>query len=109
MESTELRIRQSLDKEVHERTNYALTATVLPGEQVELEVSYQEQALEAELVSSMLALWQQVLQAMVQQPEQAVADLPLLTEAQQEVLLRQWNGTEQSSPQSLFPQLFAQQ
>src|SRR5437660_12911473 len=100
MESTELRIRQSLDKEVHEQTNYALTATVLPGEQVELEVGYQEQALEAELVSSMLALWQQVLEAIVQQPDQAVASLPLLTEDEQEVLRQEWNSTQQSYPQT---------
>src|SRR5437660_10795614 len=46
--------------EAQERTNYPLSAIVLPGEQVELKVSYQEQALEPELVSRMVELWQQV-------------------------------------------------
>src|SRR5437868_10798608 len=65
--------------EAQERTNYALSAIVLPGEQLELKLGYQEQALEAELISRMLDLWQQALQALVQQPDQPLATLPLLT------------------------------
>ena len=42
--------------EAQERTNYALSAIVLPGEQLELKLGYQEQALEAELISRMLDL-----------------------------------------------------
>src|SRR5207302_7858232 len=99
---------QSTDEEAQERTNYPLSAIVLPGEQLGLLLSYQEQALEAELVSRMLDLWQQVLQALVQQPDQPFAALPLVTETER-ALLERWNVTEQSYPEACFPQLFAQQ
>src|SRR5205807_4403212 len=96
--------------EAQERTNYPLSAIVLPGEQLELKVSYQEQALEAELVSSMLDLWQQVLQTLVQQPEQSLAALPLVSETERALLLDRWNATEQAYPQELcVHELFAQQ
>src|SRR5437660_4346724 len=77
--------------EAQERTNYPLSALVLPGEQLELKVSYQEQVLEPELVSRMVELWQQVLQTLVQQPEHSVVTLPLLTEAER-ALLDTWNA-----------------
>src|SRR2546430_2685480 len=96
--------------EAQERTNYPLSAIVLPGEQLELKVSYQEQALEPELVSRMVDLWQQVLQALVQQPDQRVAALPLLTKAEQDTLLVRWNATERAYPQDVCVQkLFEQQ
>src|SRR5437016_299659 len=82
--------------EAQERTNYPLSAIVLPGEQVELKVSYQEQVLEPELVSRMVDLWQQVLETLVQQPDQRVAALPLLTKAEQDTLLVRWNATERA-------------
>src|SRR3989440_10126331 len=83
--------------EAQERTNYPLSAIVLPGEQIELKVSYQEQALEPELVGRMMELWQQALQTLVQQPEQPVAALPLLTETER-ALLDGRNATAQSYP-----------
>src|SRR3989440_1652620 len=96
--------------EAQERTNYPLSAIVLPGEQVELLLSYQEQALEAELVSSMLDLWQQVLQTLVQQPEQSLAALPLVSETERILLLDRWNATEQVYPQEVcVHELFEQQ
>src|SRR2546429_1980057 len=95
--------------EAQERTNYPLSAIVLPGEQLELKLGYQEQTLEAELVSRMLDLWQQVLQALVQQPDQPLTTLPLLTETER-ALLERWNATGRSYPQErCVHELFEQQ
>src|SRR5438132_12368422 len=95
--------------EAQERTNYPLSAIVLPGEQVELKVSYQEQALEPELVSRMVELWQQVLQTLVQQPDQPLSTLPLLTGTER-ALLDTWNATERAYPQdACVHDLFEQQ
>src|SRR5436190_7228669 len=103
------RCGRSTDEEAQERTNYPLSAIVLPGEQLELKVSYQEQALEAELVSRMLDLWQQVLQTLVQQPQQPLAALPLVSETER-ALLDRWNATEQAYPQEVcVHELFEQQ
>src|SRR5437868_10096870 len=51
MQHSGLCIHRPLDEEGQQRTNYPLSALVLPGEQVKLRLSYQEQVIEAELVS----------------------------------------------------------
>src|SRR5256884_1099464 len=101
---------QSTDEEMPQRTNYPLSAVALPGEQIGLLLSYQEQALEAELVSRMLDLWQQVLETLVQQPEHPLAALPLVSETERALLLDRWNATEQAYPQDVcVHELFEQQ
>src|SRR2546423_4808518 len=109
VQHSDLRLR-FMDEEMPQRTNYPLSAVALPGEQIGLLLSYQEQALEAELVSRMLDLWQQVLQTLVQQPEQPLAALPLVSETERALLLDRWNATEQAYPQDVcVHELFAQQ
>src|SRR5256714_5785861 len=90
-----------MDEEMPQRTNYPLSAVALPGEQIGLLLSYQEQALEAELVSSMLDLWQQVLQTLVQQPEHPLAARALVSETERLLLLDRWNANEQAYPQDV--------
>src|SRR5437764_14266992 len=58
----------------------------------------------------MLDLWQQVLQTLVQQPEQLVGALPLVTEAERALLLDRWNATQRAYPQEMcVHELFEQQ
>src|SRR5205807_7887493 len=62
-----------------------------------------------ELIGSMLDLWQQVLQTLVQQPEHPVAALPLVTAAEH-ALLERWNATQRAYPQErCVHELFEQQ
>src|SRR5436309_6250926 len=58
----------------------------------------------------MVELWQQVLQTLVQQPEQLVGALPLVTETERALLLGRWNATERAYPQeACVHELFEQQ
>src|SRR5947209_15314979 len=68
-----LRVHRSGDEE---QTHYPLTAVVLPDEQLELSLSYQEQLIEQETAARMLGLWQEVLEVIGQQSAQQVTDLP---------------------------------
>src|SRR5436309_4421589 len=58
----------------------------------------------------MVELWQQVLQTLVQQPEQLVGALPLVTETERALLLDRWNATQRAYPQeACVHELFEQQ
>ncbi|MBV9689028.1 MAG: amino acid adenylation domain-containing protein, partial [Ktedonobacteraceae bacterium] len=93
-----------------EQTHYPLAAVVLPGEQLELSLTYQEQLIEQETVARMLELWQEVLEVIGQQAEQRLADLPLLAATEREQVLITWNATQQVDPQGVCVQeLFEQQ
>jgi amino acid adenylation domain-containing protein/non-ribosomal peptide synthase protein (TIGR01720 family) len=103
----QLRVQRSEDEE---QTHYPLAAVVLPGEQLELLLSYQEQLLTQETIAGMLGLWQEVLGVIGQQLEQQVTSLPLLAASEREQMLTVWNASEQVPPRSACAhELFAQQ
>ncbi|MBV8695972.1 MAG: amino acid adenylation domain-containing protein, partial [Ktedonobacteraceae bacterium] len=93
-----------------EQTHYPLAAVVLPGEQLELSLSYQEQLMEQETVARMLRLWQEVLEVIGQRVEQKVTDLPLLTAHEREQMLIAWQAIQKVDIQEKCVQeLFEQQ
>src|SRR5581483_7937557 len=61
-------------------------------------VEYNVDLFEASTMARLLEHWQGLLQAMVTHPEQGVLDLPLLTEAERQLLLGQWNATARQEP-----------
>jgi len=71
---------------------------------------YNTDLFEAATITGMLGHWQQLLEGIVASPQARLSDLPLLTEAEQYQLLKQWNDTEADYPQDLcIHQLFEAQ
>src|SRR2546421_10704551 len=90
---------------------FDLTLEVAESEQgIEAVLEYNTDLFEPATVKRMLAHWQQALQALVQQPDQRVADVSLLTEAERALLLDTWNTTQRAYPQEVcVHELFEQQ
>src|SRR2546421_2757870 len=89
---------------------FDLTLGVAESEQgIEAVLEYNTDLFEPATVKRMLMHWQQALQALVQQPDQRVADVSLLTETER-ALLERWNATERTYPQErCVHELFEQQ
>ncbi|HJT58683.1 MAG TPA: amino acid adenylation domain-containing protein, partial [Ktedonobacteraceae bacterium] len=69
-------------------------------------LEYNTDLFEADTISRLLGHWQMLLAAIVAQPEQRFAALPLLTSHEQYQLLHAWNDTARSFPDELcLPQL----
>ena len=62
-----------------ERTNYALTLAVKPGENLELALGYPRSRLSAAAAAGVLGSLRTLLDAMLTRPEARLAELPLLT------------------------------
>jgi len=85
-----------------EKTNYALTLTVVPGEELALKIGYNSNRFEdaaipfgiASLHARMLGHLQTLLEGMTANPERKLSELPLLSAAEGQQLLVQWNDTE---------------
>ncbi|NJR56670.1 MAG: amino acid adenylation domain-containing protein, partial [Acaryochloris sp. CRU_2_0] len=93
-----------------EYTNYPLNFVVIPGECLSLEISYNSDLFEADAISRMAAHFEILLTAMVADETQSVATLPLLTVAEQQQLLVEWNDTAVDYPQEqCIHQLFEAQ
>ncbi|MFB2837167.1 amino acid adenylation domain-containing protein, partial [Floridanema evergladense] len=93
-----------------EHTNYPLTILVGPSEQLFLKVSYDTNRFDNDTISRMLGHFVTLLEAIVANPETPISHLPMLTAAEQQQILTEWNNTQTDFPidQSLH-QLFEEQ
>ncbi|MBW4537463.1 MAG: amino acid adenylation domain-containing protein [Pleurocapsa minor HA4230-MV1] len=93
-------------------TNYPLTVTVIPGEELAIAIAYQTNCFDRATVSRMLGHLQTLLEGMVINPQTKLVDLPLLTATEQSQLLS-FNQTSttiaENKLQQCIPQLFEAQ
>ncbi|AOY84552.2 non-ribosomal peptide synthetase [Moorena producens JHB] len=71
---------------------------------------YNTELFKSDSIRRMLGNWQTLLQGMIANPEQSISTLPLLTEAERQQLLVEWNDTSADYPQDkCIHQLFEEQ
>ena len=93
-----------------ERTNYPLTVVALPGREFSLRMSYDSGYFEADTMVRMAGHLQTLLEGIAANPQQQVKALPLLTAAEREQLLVEWNQSEVAYPDDkCFHQWFEEQ
>jgi len=73
-------------------------------------IEYATDLFDASTIERMAGHWRVLLEAIVADPEQRIAQLPLLTEAERQQVLGQWNATAAAYPQDqCLHQLFEAQ
>jgi amino acid adenylation domain-containing protein len=77
----------------HERTHYPLAVTVVPGTELEIKISFDAHRFDPETIERMLGHLRTVLEAFAADPERRLADVPLMTQSEQEQVLGRWNGS----------------
>jgi amino acid adenylation domain-containing protein len=94
-----------------ETAHFDLTLQILDTEQgLTAAFVYNTDLFEAATITRMLGHFQNLLEAMVADPEKRLADLPLLTEPERQQLLVEWNDTKTDNPQdACIHQLFEAQ
>jgi amino acid adenylation domain-containing protein/non-ribosomal peptide synthase protein (TIGR01720 family) len=91
-------------------TNYPLTVTIGVFPNFYLNILYDCDRFNDATITRMLGHLQTILVNIIANPEQRLADLPLLTEAELHQLLKEWNNTSQEYPlDKCIHQLFAEQ
>jgi amino acid adenylation domain-containing protein len=98
----------------HERfmssTHYPLTVVAVPGPELRLRIKYQCDCFDTAAITRMLGHLRTLLEGMVANPVQRLAELPMLTAAEQHQLLVEWNNTSAPYPQDMcIHQLFEAQ
>ncbi|MCC5616018.1 amino acid adenylation domain-containing protein [Nostoc sp. CHAB 5836] len=92
-----------------EKTNYPITLTVIPGEELLLKITCDDSVgvarrrhrFDTDTITRMLGHLQTLLEGMVTKTEQRLGELSLLTETERHQLIVEWNGTEVEYPQQL--------
>jgi len=80
--------------QVFERTNYPISLYVFPGTELTLRMIFDIRRFEASTAERMLGHLQTLLGAMARGAEQRLADLSMMTDAEQARLLRQWDDPD---------------
>jgi hypothetical protein len=86
------------DLQTVEQTNYPLTLAVAPSSELLLQISYDGRRFTAATITRLLGHLGVLLAALAAAPDARLADLPLLTAAEQEQLLVGWNATAAPYP-----------
>ncbi|NJR39161.1 MAG: AMP-binding protein [Leptolyngbyaceae cyanobacterium CSU_1_4] len=93
-----------------EQTNYPLTLYVVADENVTLRILYDSDRFTSSSMSRMLGHLQILLTGIIENPDQRISELTLLTPVEQQQLLIDWNDTDDRSiPPLCFHQRFEQQ
>jgi aspartate racemase len=94
-----------------ETAHFDLTLVVVDADQgLTASFVYNTDLFEAATIARMLGHFQILLEAMVADPEQRLSDFPLLTDAERQQLLVEWNDTKSDYPRDLcIHQLFEAQ
>ncbi len=99
--------KQSVSLDLHtasgiDQTNYPLTLCVAERtDGLSASLLYNADLFEEATIIRALGHFQTLLEGMATDPEQSLAKLPLLTEAEQHQLLIEWNNTRTDYPQGL--------
>jgi surfactin family lipopeptide synthetase C len=80
------------------RTNYPLTVVATPGQELALLLSYDRRVVNSAMADQMLTHLEVILTGMPINPDQCLADLPLLSAAEQQQMLIDWNATAAPYP-----------
>ncbi len=90
-------------------TDYPLTITVVPDENVSLIFSYDRQRVDDRTVGRMIEHWDLLLDGMVSRPSSRLAELSLVSAGDRQRLLIDWNTTRRSHPSRCLHELFEEQ
>ncbi len=96
--------------QVSQQTNYPLTLIALPGEQLQVRISYDTNRFDDGTITRLLGHFQTLLEGMVANPEARVSQLPLLTESEKNQLLIDGHNPQVDYPVTkCLHQLFEEQ
>ncbi len=91
-------------------SKFDLTLSLAPeGDGLQGRLNYNCELFEPATIHRMIAHYQQVLEGIAGQPDQSIAGVPLLTQAEREQLLVEWNRTAVEYPKATLVELFEQQ
>ena len=89
---------QVLSNHYVSRMNYPLSVVLAPEETLEIKINYDLRRFDVEVISRMLVHLKTLIEGIVANAEQLVRDVPLLSEDERRLMLREWNATARAYP-----------
>ncbi|GBF80267.1 non-ribosomal peptide synthetase [Aphanothece sacrum] len=80
------------------QTNYPLVVRAIPFSEMALMINYEENSFDATTIDRMLCHLQTLLEEIVINPDRCHKDVSILTKAERQMILNEWNNTLSLSP-----------
>src|SRR6476660_7842587 len=93
----------------HDATHYSLSLVAAPGERLELRLDYRPDLFERASVAALAERLIRLLEAAVGEPDRALGSLDILSAADRDTIMREWNDTARAIACATLPDLFAAQ
>ncbi|MFE0172959.1 amino acid adenylation domain-containing protein [Streptomyces sp. NPDC059002] len=93
----------------HDATHYPLSLAVVPGRNLLLRLDHRQDVFDRETVEGVAARLERLLRAVVADPDAPVGALELLSEAERQWALVEWNDTARELPVLTVAELFEAQ
>ena len=100
---------QIADMRFHEQTEYPLTVVVAPGKKLTLRLGYDSSRFSRSAIERMAGHLQELLNSILDNPQQLIAGLRLLTADEERQMLYEWNETGRAYGSESLTQLFEAQ
>ncbi|SDK20969.1 non-ribosomal peptide synthetase, partial [Pseudomonas indica] len=98
------------DMEHSVHTHYGLTVVVMPGERLAVRISYDRRRFARDSIERLLGHLRQIVVGILAEPDASLASLQMLSEQERQLLLVDWNRTQQPFPlDRTYASLFAEQ
>ncbi len=92
------------------QTNYPLTVVAIPGNELVVKINYHQDRFDADTIDRMAGHFLTLLEGIAANPHCTTGELPILTQAEQHLLLVEWNATSAAHPINYcIHQLFEEQ
>ncbi|MGO4964300.1 MULTISPECIES: bacitracin non-ribosomal peptide synthetase BacC [Bacillus] len=98
-------------EEIHaeEQTNYGFNIVAVPGERLVIKLTYDGNIYHDHIIAGIKGHLQQVMEQVVQNEDQSLNDITVLSEAERNRLLYEWNDTRAEYPNQTIHRLFEEQ
>ncbi len=104
------RLEMISDRGIGSITDYPLTVLVMPGTQLTVQIVFDRQRFAPETIARMLGHLATLMEGLATHPEWRLDQLPLLTAAERQQILVEWNRTEvEYERDRCLPELIAAQ
>ncbi|MCZ4123117.1 non-ribosomal peptide synthetase [Streptomyces sp. H39-S7] len=90
----------------HDATHYPLSLIAYPGERMHLRFGYRPDLLDGKAVETLIARLTRIFEAVAADPEQLISQVDVLSPAERDRVLVEWNDTAHPVPSATLPELF---
>ncbi|MCA1681918.1 MAG: condensation domain-containing protein, partial [Actinobacteria bacterium] len=101
-----LRIRES---QAVETTNFPLTLIAYLDDRLNLQLGYDPTLFNPDTIERMVGHLQRLLEGIAAEPDRALGELPMMSQAETHQVLEGWNDTDRQVVAATLPELFAAQ